>query len=105
MNRKLNVGIVGLGFMAVSHLKAYQKVAGARIAALCNPSGRHLDGDFSSVFGNVGSNDPFKLSMDGVKAFSSFDEMLNDPEIDIVDICAPTLTHRDLALRALKAGK
>ena len=42
----IRVGIVGTGFMAVVHLRAYEAVNGIEIGALCNPSGRNLDGDF-----------------------------------------------------------
>jgi predicted dehydrogenase len=101
----VNIGIIGLGFMAVTHLKAYRHVPGARVAAICNPSGRNLDGDFSNVFGNVGSKDPFKLDMSGVKACRDYAEMLADPAIDLIDICAPTHAHPSLAIDALKAGK
>ena len=31
---KVRIGIVGLGFMAATHLRAYQKVPAAEIAAL-----------------------------------------------------------------------
>ena len=101
----VNLGIVGLGFMAVAHLRAYRHVANARIAALCSPSGRHLDGDFTGVAGNVGSKDPFRLDMTGVKAFRDFHAVLADSGIDAVDLCTPTHTHKDLALAALAAGK
>src|SRR5215212_12137732 len=101
----INVGIVGLGFMAATHLRAYRQVEGARIAALCNPSGRNLDGDFANVAGNVGSNEPFKLDMTKVRATKCFDDLLRDPSIDVIDICAPTVAHRDLAIAALEAGK
>jgi len=53
LRNSVGVGIVGLGFMAATHLKAYRQIEGYRIAALCNPSGRNLDGDFSEVAGNV----------------------------------------------------
>lgn len=33
------------------------------------------------------------------------DEILQDPEIDVIDICSPPYTHDDYAIRALKAGK
>lgn len=33
------------------------------------------------------------------------DVVLNDPAIDVVSICTPTGTHRELAVRALRAGK
>jgi predicted dehydrogenase len=103
--KPVSIGIVGLGFMAVAHLRAYREVPGARIAALCSPNGRHLDGDFSGVAGNVGSKDPFRHDMTGVKAFRDFAAMLADPTIDAIDICAPTHAHKELALTALAAGK
>ena len=38
---QIRVGIVGTGFMAVAHIRAYQQVEGVEIGALCNPSGRN----------------------------------------------------------------
>lgn len=99
------IGIIGLGFMAVQHIKAYRQVERATIGALCNPSGRRLDGDFSDVAGNVGDQEPIKLDMQNVSTYQSFTEMVNDPNLDIIDICTPTATHIDLAIEALKAGK
>src|SRR5688572_10356917 len=101
----IHVGIVGLGFMAATHIKAYRQIEGVKIAALCNPSGRHLDGDFSKVAGNVGDNAPVVLDMRDVKATKNFEDLLNDPAIDLIDICAPTAVHRELSIAALKAGK
>lgn len=105
MMRPINVGIVGLGFMAATHLKAYLKLGGVRIAALCNPSGRNLDGDFSKVSGNIGDGKPVRLEMSGVKASRHFDDLLRDSEIDLIDICTPTTSHPALAVQALQAGK
>ena len=101
----LNIGMVGLGFMGVAHLKAWAKVPGVRVAALCNPSGRHLDGDFADVSGNVGDKSPFRLDMSGVRAYRDYAEMLADPSLDAIDICTPTHTHEDSAIAALRAGK
>ncbi len=105
MAQTINVGIIGLGFMAATHIRAYRQVEGVRIAALCNPSGRHLDGDFSNVAGNVGSTDPVKLDMGGVKAVKNFEDLLNDPGIHLIDICAPTKAHASYAISALYAAK
>src|SRR5688500_16054581 len=101
----IHVGIVGLGFMAATHIKAWRQIEGVKIGALCNPSGRHLDGDFSKVTGNVGDNAPVVLDMNGVKATRNFEDLLNDPVIDVIDICAPTAAHRELSIAALQAGK
>jgi predicted dehydrogenase len=101
----VQLGIVGLGFMAATHIRAYREVKGARVAAICNPSGRHLDGDFSKVAGNVGATEPVRLSLDGVTATRDFQVLLADPALDAIDICAPTKAHAELAVAALRAGK
>ena len=44
-------------------------------------------------------------SASAFKAFKSYKEMISDPEIDAIDICAPTFAHRELATLALNAGK
>jgi len=101
----VNVGIIGLGFMAATHLRAYRQVEGAHIRGLCNPSGRHLDGDFSNVSGNVGAADPVKLEVQGIQATRNFADLLANQDIHLIDICAPTRAHHELCLAALRAGK
>ena len=103
--KTVNVAVVGLGFMGVTHLKAYRQIPGARIAAICDAVRLPVDGDFSTISGNVGTKDPFKLDMAQVKATKTLDDLLNDPGIDLIDLCVPTLAHPKLAIAALKAGK
>ena len=102
---QIRVGIVGTGFMAVAHIRAYQQVAGVEIGALCNPSGRNLNGDFSDVHGNVGSDEPVKLDMENISACRNLDELLTDESIDLIDITTPTFLHHEQALTALASGK
>ena len=90
MMEKIRVGIVGTGFMAVAHIRAYQQVDGVEIAALCNPSGRHLDGDFSGVHGDVGRDEPVNVDMTHIAAYRSLDELLSDDSIDLIDLTPPT---------------
>ncbi|MDB6016768.1 MAG: afr 7 [Pedosphaera sp.] len=101
----IKVGIVGLGFMAATHLKAYRQLGGMRVGALCNPSGHRLDGDFSDISGNLGNTDPIKLDMAFVKPYRVFADLLADPDIQLIDICAPTPAHPELVMAALQAGK
>ncbi len=100
----LNVGIVGLGYMAAMHIKAWRQVAGTQILAVCNPSGRNLDGNLSSVFGNVAGEEALQLDMTQVRAYSDYAAMLADPDIHIIDICSPTWAHHDQATSALASG-
>jgi len=103
--RAINVGIMGLGFMAATHIKAYRQIPEARIHAICNPSGRCLDGDLTKVGGNINANDPVRLDVSKVKATREFNELLRDPAIDLIDICTPTLQHPEMLTAALRAGK
>ena len=41
----------------------------------------------------------------GLYAYESLDEVLNDPEVDIVTIATPNNFHKPLAIKALRAGK
>lgn len=102
---KVRVGIIGAGFMAATHVKAYRQIPDAVIYAMCNPSGRNLDGDLTRVGGNIGANDPVKLDMAQVKGCREFSDLLNDPNLDLIDICTPTMSHPDFFAAALRAGK
>jgi len=101
----INIGLVGLGFMAATHIKAYRQIPEARIHSICNPSGRNLDGDLTKVGGNIGANDPVKLDLSEVKATRDFQQLLDDPEIQLIDICTPTAQHPEMFADALRAGK
>lgn len=39
------------------------------------------------------------------KASLDFEDLLNDPEIDVIDICTPPYAHEEMIVRALDAGK
>lgn len=101
----INVAIVGLGFMGVTHIKAYRKIPHARIAAVCDAVKLPVDGVIAAPGGNVGTDDIVQLDMTQVKATKSLDELLADPSIDLIDLCVPTLAHPKLSIAALKAGK
>ncbi|MEI6655712.1 MAG: Gfo/Idh/MocA family oxidoreductase [Verrucomicrobiota bacterium] len=101
----INVAVVGLGCMGITHLKAYRNLPNARIAALCDAARLPVDGVLDATGGNIGSDDRLTFDMTQVKATHHLDELLADPAIDLIDICVPTLAHPQLAIAALKAGK
>jgi len=100
----VNVALVGCGFMGVTHAKAYRKVPGARIAAICDAVRLPENGVLASG-GNVGDNEAVRLDMTQVKAYKDFNELLKNPEVELVDLCVPTNLHPQLAIAALQAGK
>jgi predicted dehydrogenase len=91
MPKKLKVGFIGLGGIAHTHVPGWnaspytEVVAGSDI----NPE----------VF-------PVWKDKHGLSKFSTDPaEILNDPEIDIVDICTPNMFHTAQTIAALQAGK
>ena len=40
-----------------------------------------------------------------INASLDFDDLLTDPEIDVIDICTPPYVHEDMVERAMQAGK
>lgn len=100
----VRVGIAGIGFMGVTHFKAYGQVEGAEVAAIFTRDQKKLAGDWSDVRGNFGGAGGVQ-DLSGIKKFDNLDAMLADPEIDLLDLCLPSHLHRDIAIRALEAGK
>jgi predicted dehydrogenase len=91
--------------MAATHVKAYRQIPEVRIHSVCNPSGRCLDGDLTKVGGDINANDPVRLDMTQIKGTRELSDLLNNPEIDLIDICTPTLQHPEMFAAALRAGK
>jgi predicted dehydrogenase len=104
MARPLNIAVVGLGFMGVTHLKAWRQIPSVRLHAVVDADPRKLTGDLSAVSGNLGSGGE-QFDFSDVRGYRLFDEALADPAIDAVDICLPTFEHATAATAALRAGK
>src|SRR5262249_19748305 len=65
---------------------------------------RKLAGDWRGIKGNFGPPGAL-MDLAGVQRYATFEELLADPAIDLVDVCTPTQQHPAMALAALKAGK
>jgi predicted dehydrogenase len=90
--------------MGMIHYLAAGRLRGARVTALCSRDRKKLAGDWTGIRGNFG---PAGTHMDlgDVKRYEQLDQLLADPDIDLIDVCSPTHLHAPMALAALKAGK
>jgi predicted dehydrogenase len=100
----LKVGIAGIGFMGMIHYLAWQKVKGAKVAAISTRDEKKLKGDWRSIKGNFGPPGEV-MDLKAVRGYRQLDELLADPAIDLVDLCLPPHLHAEATIAALKAGK
>ncbi len=100
----LRIGIVGVGFMGMIHYLAYQKVRGAKVAAISTRDAKKLAGDWRGIKGNFGPPGTI-MDLAAVRGYADWRELLKDPAIDLVDLCLPPSLHAQVAVAALAAGK
>lgn len=100
----VRIGIVGVGFMGMIHYLAACTLRGAKVAAVCSRDPKKLAGDWRSIRGNFGPPGA-RMDLSKVKKYARLDDLLADPDIDLIDVCNPTEQHAPTAVAALKAGK
>ncbi|MDX9754929.1 MAG: Gfo/Idh/MocA family oxidoreductase [bacterium] len=96
--KELRVGIIGYGFMGRTHSNAYRKVS------------NFFDIEYTPVLkticGLVEAEAKTFAERWGFESYvTDWKQVINDPEIDVVDICVPNNFHAELAIAAAKAGK
>ena len=100
----IRVGLVGIGFMGWIHYLAYQRSSKAKLRAFCSRDAAKRAGDWTTIKGNFGPPGE-RISVDGLDVHETLEQMLADPEIDLIDICLPPHLHVEAACKALAAGK
>lgn len=85
-----NVCVVGFGAIGKVHTEAIIKTEKGRLYGVCDNDSAKLDSA--------------KEKYD-IKTYQSFDEMLENDEIDSVHICTPHYLHYEMIEKALKKGK
>jgi predicted dehydrogenase len=86
----LNVGIVGLGF-GTEFIPIYAEHPHATMYAICDQNADRLD--------EIG--DRFGITV----RYRDYQDMLDDPNIDVIHINTPPMLHAEGSVRALEAGK
>ncbi len=100
----MRVGIVGIGFMGMVHYLTHQQISGSKVVAICDQDAARRAGDWRGIQGNFGPAGQ-QMDLTGVTAYQQVDDLLADPDVELVDICLPTAAHAETAIRALQAGK
>ncbi len=97
-NKKLNIGMVGYGFMGRAHSNAYRRV------------NNFFDLEYEAVLKAACAR-----NAEGVQAFADqwgyasietdWRKLIARDDIDAIDICTPNNLHKEIAIAAAEAGK
>jgi len=92
--KTINIALIGSGYGGVLHANGYRKVSKVPVKIKTVVDAYDLE-KAQKLANNYGIENVSR----------NIEDILNDPEIDIVDICTPPMSHVDITMRALKAGK
>jgi len=98
MKKKINIGLIGYGFMGRTHSNAYCKVNHffdlpyePALHVVCG-----LEEDKAKAFADQW----------GYQSYTTdWRKVIEDDKVDLVDICVPNNVHAEIAMAAAKAGK
>ncbi len=82
----LKIALVGVGGISGAHIPAWDEMENAELVALCDIRPERME------------------KYEDKRHYTDFEEMLNNEEIDILDICLPTYLHADYAVKAMERG-
>ncbi len=89
----LKVGLIGAGYVGRTHIEVYKLISlmyDVKVWGVCD----------------IREEKAIKAAkIHGAKVYSSAEEMINDEEIDVIDICVPTYLHFEYAKKSILKGK
>ncbi len=91
MSNPLKVGVIGVGGIAGTHFPGWKAGKNTELVALSDLFPEPLE--------------RVAKAQEVTKTYLKAEDLINDPDIDIVDICTPSAYHAPLAIAALNAGK
>jgi predicted dehydrogenase len=96
--KNLNIGMIGYGFMARAHSNAYRRV------------NNFFDLQYRPVLKAVCGRDKAQATAFAEKwgyesVETDWKKLIERPDIDAIDVCAPNNLHKEISLAAAKAGK
>jgi len=89
--RKFGVGIIGMGYIGESHIEAVRRIGLCNLVAVADTNAELAKA---------------KAETYGIpKCYSTVDELLTDPNIDVVHNCTPNFLHTEINQKIIRSGK
>ena len=96
--KTIRVGLIGTGYMGKAHAIALRSVP-----AVFPLSAKVECEMLAEVNDQLAAEKAIELGFN--RSTGDWLELVNDPNIDVVDICSPNYLHKEMALAAIAAGK
>lgn len=90
-DKKIRIGVIGVGLIGKSHLKNYQKLPSAEVVAVADLNKDEAD----KVAKEFNVKDSYK----------EFKDLLKRDDIEAVDVCLHNNLHAPVSIAAMEAGK
>jgi predicted dehydrogenase len=87
----IHVGVIGAGFIGPAHIESLRRLGFVEVVALASSSQETAERKAAELF--------------VPRAYGDFNDLISDPDVDVVDISAPNIYHYPAARAALEAGK
>jgi predicted dehydrogenase len=84
----VRVGVIGVGYLGFHHARVYHELEEAELVGVADPDISRAE-DVAGRF--------------GCRAFREYADLL--PQVDALSIVTPTLTHHDIGLDCIRAGR
>jgi len=84
------IGLIGAGFMGNMHAACYVQIKGVELAAVTDSVREKAEKIATSY---------------GCRMFGEAEQLIENSNVDIIDVCLPTYLHPKYTLQALEAGK
>ena len=99
MTRTIGVGLISVGWMGKLHTRAYQALPSVYPELGVLPRLVHAADTAADRVEYA------KTVLGYERGSTDYREVLADPDVDVVSICAPNMIHREIGVAAAKAGK
>ena len=99
MTKTLNIGLIGSGFMGQAHADAFRRAAMLYPDLPAKPH-LYMLADATQELAQRAAN---RFGFE--RHTGNWRDLVNDPNVDVVDITSPNAMHHEMALAAIAAGK
>ena len=83
----INVGVIGLGMMGLTHLDVYAKRSDVNVVAISDKDPQRLSGKTRAV-GNVEGQAQGSFNLSHAKPYEEGMDLIKDKSVELVDICS-----------------